>query len=90
MIVVEGEESCVGDVVGSPRRRIVQGVDDRLPVEDLAVGEDHDAVAGHDLSVEVRAIALAEGLPSLVLEFEQFAEHDGGLLRFAEFQPTAG
>ncbi|MCT1690755.1 hypothetical protein M3B11_07270 [Brevibacterium sp. p3-SID960] len=68
---------------------IVPGVDDRLPVEDSALRENHEAVAGQDLSVEVRASALAEGLPFLVFGFEQFAEHGGGLLRFAEFQPTA-
>lgn len=63
MILAEGDESLVSDVVGPPRRRLVQGVDDGLSVEDLAVGEDHDAVAGHDLLVEVRAGAVAEGLP---------------------------
>lgn len=55
---------------------MVQGVDDALTVEDLAVSEDHDAVVGHDLPVEVRAGAAAQRLPSLVFEVEQLVEHD--------------
>ncbi|WP_447589722.1 hypothetical protein [Microbacterium lacticum] len=54
------------------------------------MSENHDAVAGHDLPVEVRAGTVAEGLPSLVFEVEQLVEHDAWLLRSVKLQPTEG
>lgn len=37
--------------------------------------QDHDAIAGHDPSVELRTGAVAEGVPSLVFEIEKLVEH---------------
>lgn len=75
VIVAEGDEPLIGDVVAPPWGYFVPGLDDGLAVEDLAVGEDHDAVAGHNLPVEVCTRAIAEGCPSLMFEVEQLFKH---------------
>lgn len=57
---VDFDQAFVADVVGLPRRCVVEGGDHRFAVHGQTVGEDHHSVWSHETAVKVRTGAVTQ------------------------------